>query len=155
MHSAKKNKEPKQLRRGKMFHARIQADWAGTIEGSQVINEHGINLGIIKPSAERIRRGRIDIYISKMDDFVSVVEIKSTNWDKIKKANRKKLMHSHCAQTLRYVDKYLQVDKVNVCAGIIYPKSPGTPGLKTEIENYFNEQSFQVVWYDDNLTFLR
>ncbi|MEJ0107164.1 MAG: hypothetical protein WDO19_33585 [Bacteroidota bacterium] len=66
------------------------------------------------------------------------MEIKSTNWDKIKKANRKKLLCSHLHQVLKYVDKYLDDDKINVCAGIIYPKAPASIALKNAIEEYMN-----------------
>jgi hypothetical protein len=50
---------------------------------------------------------------------------------------------------LRYVDKYLDHDHVNVCAGIVYPRSPDTSGLKTRVEQYMNDNGLQVAWYDD------
>lgn len=98
-------------------------------------------------NGSRARHGRIDIFIDEIDDFVTVVEIKATNWDAVK--HRRKLLASHRRQVLRYVDKYLDSDKVNVCAGVIYPRAPRTPGLKEEVETYLNDHALQVVWYED------
>ena len=112
-------------------------------------SEHNVLLTVLSKSADRIRRGRIDIFVDKIDDFVSVIEIKSTDWDRIKPQNRRKNLGSHCRQILRYVDKYLDDDEISVCAGMIYPQSPRTPGLKAEIEKYLNDQCLQVLWYDD------
>ncbi len=139
--------EPEALRRGREFHRRIQSDWAGEVEGVTVRLEHGVRLGIQSATSKHQRRGRIDIFIDKTDDFVTVVEIKSTDWDRVR--NLQKLMSSHRRQVLRYVDKYLDHDHVSVCAGVIYPKSPTTHGLKAWVETYMNNHALQVVWYDD------
>lgn len=48
----------------------------------------------------------------------------------------------------RYIEKYVDVDHTDVCAGIIYPSAPTAPGLKERIEEYLNEYGLQVVWYD-------
>lgn len=141
--------EPEQLRRGKEFHRLVQADWAGTVADETVRPEHTIRLDLLPRSGTRIRRGRIDIFIDQINDFVTVVEIKATNWDAVKRKNRRKLLGSHRRQVLRYVDKYLDHDGVNVCAGIIYPRSPHCPGLREEVETYLNEHALQVVWYED------
>lgn len=151
-------REPIQLRRGKAFHKRVQDDWSGTVEDRTVRPEYGIQFDppdeelAIDPltgKRARIRRGRIDIFIDEISDFVSVVEIKGTDWDRIKPANRRKLLGAHRRQVLKYVDKYLDQGQVNVCAGIIYPRAPRTPGLKDEVETYLNDHALQVVWYDD------
>ena len=141
--------EPEQLRRGKEFHRLVQGDWAGGVADAPALPEHTIWFTALPWRGTRIRRGRIDIFIDKIDDFVSVVEIKATNWDAVKPGNRQKLLGSHRRQVLRYVDKYLDDDGVNVCAGIIYPRSPHSPGLKEEVETYLNDHALQVVWYED------
>jgi hypothetical protein len=141
--------EPDVLRRGKEFHRRVQAEWAGEIEGASVRSEHGILLGPVSGTVKHQRRGRLDIFISQFEDFFCVVEIKSTNWDRIQISNRQKLLRAHCRQVLRYVDKYLDHDHVNVCAGIIYPRSPVTSGLKARVEQYVNDHGLQVAWYDE------
>ena len=141
--------EPDQLRRGKEFHRLVQADWAGTVVDGTARPEHSIQLSALIGKGAKIRRGRIDIFIDKINDFVTVVEIKATNWDAVKPKNRRKLLGAHRRQVMKYVDKYLDQDQVSVCAGIIYPHSPHSPGLKEEIEEYLNENALQVVWYED------
>ena len=141
--------EPEQLRRGKAFHRLVQVDWAGTVADAIARPEHTIRLNELSRAGTRIRHGRIDIFVDQIDDFVTVVEIKATNWDAVKKKNRQKLLASHRRQVLKYVDKYLDQDKVNVCAGIIYPRPPRSPGLREKVETYLNDHALQVVWYED------
>lgn len=141
--------EPEQLRLGKALHRRIRRDWSGTVEDAEVWPEHGIALEFLPKKAKRIRRGRIDIFIEEISDFVTVVEIKGTDWDRIKPTNRIKLLGAHCRQVMKYVDKYLKGVGISVCAGIIYPEAPRTPGLREEVEAYLNDRALQVIWYDE------
>jgi len=142
--------EPEQLRRGKLFHRRVQAEWTdGPIENSSARKEHRIRLEALTGNGTRIRHGRIDIFIDQIDDFVSVIEIKATNWDAVKPAKRRRLLGSHRRQVLRYVDTYLDRDKISVCAAIIYPQAPVNPELKEEVESYLNAHALQVLWFDD------
>ena len=142
--------EPEQLRRGKRFHRRVQADWSGTVEDAPVLIEHGIALQFLPRSAKRVRRGRIDVFIDKIEDFVTVVEIKSTDWDKVKPKNRRKVLGSHRRQVWKYVDEFVDREGVSVCAGVIYPSAPKESGLKGEVETYLNDYGLQVVWFDDD-----
>ena len=139
--------EPEQLRRGKEFHRRVQADWLRTAEGA-VLTERSIVISK-GPHADPRRRGRVDILVDELDGHVAVVEIKSTDWDAIKPANRRKVLGAHRRQTWRYIEKYLDVDAVDVSAGIVYPRVPVTPGLLETVEGYLNDYGLQVVWYDD------
>jgi hypothetical protein len=41
------------------------------------------------------------------------------------------------------------VTKTDVCAGVIYPKSPETEGLKERVEDYMGDYGIAVVWYAD------
>jgi len=142
--------EPEQLRRGKRFHRRVQADWSGTVEDASVRIEHNVALQFVPRRARRLRRGRIDVFIDKISDFVTVVEIKSTDWDRVRPQNRRKLLGAHRRQVLKYVDQYLDGDRVSVCAGLIYPISPRESGLQEEVESYMNDYGLQVVWFDDD-----
>ena len=142
--------EPEVLRRGKEFHRMVQTAWAGEIEGAPVRSEHSIFLRSVTTPATHQRRGRLDIFIGQLDDFVSVIEIKSTDWDRIVSRNRQRLLAAHRRQVLKYVDTYLDHDHVNVCAGIIYPKAPASADLQSMVEQYLNDHGLQVVWYADN-----
>jgi hypothetical protein len=136
--------EPEQFKRGKRFHRRVQVDWEGFIENALVSPEHYVKLD----SPLITKSGRIDIFVNKIEDFVSVFELKSTDWDRIKLANRRKLLGAHKRQILRYVDKYLGIDKVNVVAAIVYPKEPVDKSIKEAVEQYLNEHGLQVMWYE-------
>jgi len=97
-----------------------------------------------------VRRGRIDVFIDRIDDFVTVIEVKSTDWDRVKPKNRRKLLAAHRRQVFKYVDQYLDGVNVDVCAGIIYPQPPKEPGLREEVEEYLNDHALQVCWYDED-----
>lgn len=125
----------------------VQRDWGGEVESATVRPEHSIHFAGGLNSGIPRRRGRLDIFIDQISDFVTVVEIKATDWDRVACANRRKLLAAHRRQVMRYVDKYLDEDHVSVCAGIIYPKVPANHDVKVEIESYMNEHALQVVWY--------
>ena len=77
------------------------------------------------------------------------MEIKSTDWDRVKPANRRKLLGAHRRQIWKYIDKYVASPQLIVSPGIIYPRAPTTPGLKELVESVLNEAGLQVVWYYD------
>ena len=133
-----------------MFHKRVQDDWERTAKDGNLTKEHTIELSKIPTIPRRKKRGRLDMFVDELGDFVSVVEIKSTDWDKVKENNRKKLLGSHRRQIWKYIEEYLDIKKIDVCPGIIYPNSPTSLGLKEMIENYLNDYGLQVVWYDDD-----
>jgi hypothetical protein len=140
--------EPEILRLGKEFHRRVQSDWERTAEG-KIHCEHGIAFGVDVKRAAHLRRGRIDIFVDKISDFVTVVEIKSTDWEKVKTRNLRHLLSAHSRQVWKYVDKYVDDDGMSVCPGIIYPTAPKSIDLKKQVENFFSEKCIQIVWYDD------
>jgi hypothetical protein len=141
--------EPDNLRRGKEFHREVQRDWMKSARDGKILPEKTILLGLL--GCRRADKGRIDILVDEIagneEEFVSVVEVKSTDWDRIKPGNITKNLGSHRRQIWRYIEKFIEVDKVDVCPGIIYPDSPKTPGLRERIETYLNDYGIQVVWY--------
>ena len=137
--------EPDLLRRGKRFHRRVQEDWERTAQGEIFVEK---TIPLLQPKAVgRRRRGRMDIFVGEDDGMVAVVEIKATDWDRVRHVNR--VLRSHERQVWKYVTKHLDGDGLTVCPGIIYPTAPSKPGLKEEIEEFLNAQGLQVVWYDD------
>ncbi len=66
--------EPSCLKAGKDFHRRVQADWLLTA-GGRIVAEHSIPLPIPPGRTKYVRRGRIDIFVDEIADFVTVVEI--------------------------------------------------------------------------------
>jgi hypothetical protein len=145
----KKRIEPEILRRGKEFHRLVQKDWEVSARDGSIHAEHAIAL---LPRSDRVRRqrqGRLDIFVDELGSFVTVVEIKGTDWDRVKASNRRRLVAKHRRQVWRYMEKYLDEDGLDVCGGIIYPRSPSEPGLKALVEDHLNDWGLQVVWYED------
>jgi hypothetical protein len=140
--------QPAQLRRGRAFEKRVQSDWQQTAEGNPQ-SEVTIPLLSGLTRTGRGKRGRMDLFVNETGDFVVVVEIKATDWDRILPKNVQRNLSSHRRQVWRYIDKHLGGDRVDVCPGIIYPTAPTTAGLKERVEEYLNEYGLQVVWYDD------
>lgn len=140
--------EPEQLRRGKAFQRVVQRDWLDGAEGSPLV-EHTIRLLAASDRFERRRIGRIDVFVADAGDLAVIVEIKATNWDRIKPRNIQRNLASHRRQVWKYIEKYVDGDGVDVCAGIIYPSEPKSEGLKERVESYLNGHGLQVVWFYD------
>jgi hypothetical protein len=140
--------EPRVLKRGKLFHRKIQTSWLRSIIDGHPAIEHSITLHSSASHPKHIKRGRLDIFIDELGSFVSIVEIKSTNWDRIKKSNISRLLSSHRRQLWKYIDEYIDFKKIDVCAGIIYPKKPFLSSTEATIEALMNDYGIQVVWQD-------
>lgn len=89
------------------------------------------------------------MFVDDTGDYVSVVEIKATDWDRIKPANITRNLGSHARQVWNYVEKYHIGDGIDVCAGVIYPTAPTVSGSKDRVEDYLYDRGIAVVWYDD------
>ena len=142
-----KKREPKQLLRGKRFEKRVRK---ALVDPSDQIR------GIEKPvefkykliPGERVRKGRMDIYFDLSDGSgACIFEIKATNWDRVK--FRRKLLNAHRRQLMKYVDQYLLLNDISVCATMIYPSEPGEEEIREEVEDYMGEWAIQVMWYDN------
>jgi hypothetical protein len=139
--------EPEQLKRGKKFQKVVQRDFQQHTKNGEVQSERAVSFERL--SQIRQKSGRMDILITELGDFVTILEIKATNWDKIKPKNIKKNLCRHKKQLFNYVDKYLNVDKLHVCIGIIYPEPPRKKGLREDIEEYLEEYGVPAYWYSE------
>ena len=143
-----KRREPEALRRGKRFHKLVQQEWLATADG--------------KPHPERTvrqvsgRKGRVDILVDEIGEgLVSVVEIKATDWDRMKTKNIRRNVRRQVRQIWRYVGSQLELRGLSVCPGIIFPKLPVDPARVELIEAMFEEEGIQVVWHDESIEDLR
>lgn len=84
-----------------------------------------------------------------LDGSVVVVEIKSTDWDRIRPPSRRGLIGRHRRQVWKYINEFLGSGEVDVVAGIIYPQPPTDPNVRSEIEECHGDYGLQVVWYDE------
>lgn len=144
-----RNREPPRLRRGKEFHRKIQKEWLETAEGV-ILPEKTIRR-LIK------RHGRIDIFVDddSNENHVAVVEIKASDWDKMKpKAIRRNAMRQ-VRQIWSYIDAQLELEGKEVSPGIIFPRRPSNPKRLKEIETIFNDSGIQVVWHDESIDELK
>jgi len=141
--------EPEQLRRGKEFQKIVQSDFSTNSKGGILTIEQHISFDGLKETKQT--RGRMDIFIHEdTEDFVTIIEIKATDWDRIKEKNITRNLYRHSKQLFKYIDKYLEIDDKSVCHAVIYPAPPLKEDLrelieKRAIENY----SFPVYWYTE------
>jgi hypothetical protein len=140
--------EPEQLKRGKKFQKIVQQDFEQNSKNGKVIPEAFISFKELKKIKQQ--SGRMDILIQELDDFVTIVEIKATNWDKIKPENIKRNLYRHQKQLFNYIDKFLEIDKLDVCLGIVYPKPPQKKGLRQFIEKYLEDNyGVPAYWFNE------
>ena len=140
----KRKKEPEQLRWGKRFHKLIQKEWLATAEGGRISPEKYLK----KING---KRGRVDILVEELaDGMVSVVEVKGTNWDRIKSQNLLRNIRGQINQVWDYVDSQLDIYGREVCPGVIFPKMPKTAKRLLLIEKMFNDSGIQVVWHNES-----
>jgi len=132
--------EPKQLKRGKIFHKKLQEDWRKT---TKCKSEKQIK----KPSG---RRGRIDIYVEGEENLVAVVEIKASDWDRMSENNLRRNINRQIKQIWDYIESQLEQGK-DVSPGIIFPERPKNPERMKYIEKLFEENGIPVVWEDETI----
>ena len=143
------SKEPKRLRRGKEFHRKIQQEWLDTAEG------------VILPekTIRRLtgRRGRVDIFVDDDSDenHVAVIEIKASDWNRMKPKSVRRNALRQVRQIWSYIDSQVDLEGKDVSPGIIFPKRPSDKNRLEEIEGIFNDWGIQVVWHDESIYELR
>jgi hypothetical protein len=142
------SREPKQLRQGKRFHKKVQREWLQTAKNGKPIPERSIK----KLNG---RNGRVDILVEDFGDFISIVEIKATDWDQMTEKNIIRNVRRQILQIWSYIDSALELEGQQVCPGVIFPKLPRDPERLHRIESLFNDEGIQVVWHDETLQHLR
>lgn len=136
--------EPNILKNGKLFHKLIQDEWVATTNDGLARSEKYI---------KRIdgRTGRVDLLVEELGDYVSVIEIKATDWDRIKPGNVKRNIRNQIRQIWRYIDSQLDIYSMEVCPGVIFPKLPQNHELLELVEKSFNDEGIQVVWHNETI----
>ena len=137
MNSNKKIRFKRDIARGRAFEQTEKEGW------------RGLDFSRIKYEAStcwKKRAGRIDIRIDEYGGFVSIVEIKATNWEMMMPHRIRPNVLRHARQVLRYIYKEVLTDGLQVCAGIIYEYAPSNVRTKHEVEDILFERGIQVVW---------
>jgi hypothetical protein len=125
------------IKRGREFEKWERSQWKG-----------GINDAIESeaPTQFNGKSGRIDIRLYDTEEgHTVIVELKATQWDKMKSHRVRPNALRHARQIWRYIDAELEINH-SVLPAICYLAEPKTPGRKEEIEEILNEQAIQVVW---------
>jgi hypothetical protein len=145
----KQSKEPESLKRGKRFHKLIQEEWLRTSIDGTPRPERSIK----KASG---KKGRVDILVEELGDgFVSIIEIKTSDWDIMTEKNVMRNVRRQIRQVWGYVNSQLDVYGRQVCPGIIFPKLPKDTERLNLIESMFNSEGIQVVWHDETMDQLK
>ena len=138
-----RTEEPTQLRRGKAFHKKMQADWLNTAERQILIEKT-----ITKLTG---RKGRIDIFVSDGgDNLVAVAEVKASDWDRMIGSAVRRNVRRQIKQIWDYIESQLKTEK-EVSPGIIFPKRPKDKERMRLIEDMFEEEGIPVVWQDETI----
>jgi len=141
-------KEPSRLKKGKAFQRLVQEDFETHSKDGMARREQKVSFEALKRIKQK--SGRMDILITELGDFVTILEIKATCWDRIKPRNIKKNLYRHQNQLINYVDKYLEIDKMDVCLGIIYPEPPRKKGLREFVEKRLEESyCIPAYWFSE------
>lgn len=94
------------------------------------------------------KRGRVDIRLRLEEDgHTVIVEIKATNWDRLKEHRVRPTALRHARQIWRYIEDHLS--PLDVIPAIVYPSPPKKPGRKEEIEEILNDRLIQVIWREE------
>lgn len=135
-------KEPKCLSQGKNYHKKVQKDWKINAEDT-ISTEKRIK----KPSG---KMGRIDVCVNCDEKLTAVVELKNSDWDKMKIEAVKRNVNRQAGQIWDYIDSQLIKGK-EVSPGIVFSKSPINYDKLKIIEKLFDEQGISVTWEDESI----
>ena len=126
--------------RGRRVEATEKAEWTeGNFKRSSF--EHVL-------STARGKRGRIDVLLEEEDGSVSIIEIKSTDWDSMAEHRVRPNILRHARQVMKYVYPFWE-DGVDVCPGLVYPHAPRSGARRTAVEATLEERCVQVIWADE------
>ncbi|MDY6989291.1 MAG: hypothetical protein SWQ30_14680 [Thermodesulfobacteriota bacterium] len=97
----------------------------------------------------------MDILVEELGDFVFVVEIKASDWDRMTEGNVVRNVRRQIRQIWSYVEAELELYDKQVSPGVISPKQPRDPERLRLIESLFNAEGIQVVWHDEKVEHLK
>ena len=136
------------LKRGLEFQQEVYQDFLKHSKDGRVDVETQVSFKGVESVHQK--RGRIDVFISGLEDMVVIIEVKATDWNRIKPKNINRNLYRHQKQIFNYIEKYITIDHVDVGHGIVYPKPPRDPTLKEYIETrMLDYYGVPVYWFTD------
>jgi hypothetical protein len=143
-------REQSLLKKGKQFHKLVQYKLSLTADG-HVKSEENVSLDV-----NDNKKGRVDIFVEEIGvNLVSIVEIKNTDWNKIKPENIQRNVKRQARQIWKYIEYQTDLVGKEVSPGIIFPKLPMDPERLKLIESIFEDEWIQVVWENESIDKVR
>jgi len=148
----KRIKEPERLRKGKIFHKKIEQNWIDN--GAGIINTERT---ILKKNH---RKGRVDVFVDDEDPDgnAAIIEIKATDWDRMTEKAVRRNIRRHVNQIWGYIESQIlngeyvpKGVKKSISPGIVFPKKPKDESRLKLIEETFIDNGIAVVWEDESL----
>lgn len=132
---------PRQLVRGQRFHARVRAGWARIAPALPVVGERGV-------AKFGGRRGRVDVWLDAEANFAVVIEVKSTEWDRVLRSRIREYVRRHGLQLHDYLAGADLISR-DVSLHIVYPRAPRDPALRELVETGMASMGVVVLWWAD------
>jgi hypothetical protein len=133
---------------GRAFHATVQSAFLTGLTDATGFKERGWRLAAGG-------RGRVDLAVVTDDreKMLIIIEIKGTDWDKIRADRVKRNVQRHIRQLLAYLDTAIsELDAgqwEGVAGALLYPSRPASPETLACIHAAADEQAIMVTWYDE------
>jgi hypothetical protein len=136
------------LATGRAFHDAVQSAFLTDLTDATGFRERGWRLA-------SGARGRVDLAVVTDDreKMLIIIEIKGTDWDKIRADRVKRNVQRHIRQLLTYRDTAigeLEAGQWEGVAGALrYPSRPASAVSLACIQAAADEQAIMVTWYDE------
>ncbi len=137
------------LAKGRAFHATVQTAFLTDLAHATGFRERGWRL-------MAGRRGRVDLaaVTDDREKMLIIIEIKGTDWDKIRSDRVKRNVQRHIRQLLAYLDTAIGELEAGqwegVAGALLYPSRPASAKSLACIEAAAAEQAITVTWYDQS-----
>jgi PD-(D/E)XK nuclease superfamily len=136
------------LTAGRAFHDRVQSAFLTDLADATGFRERGWRLAAGG-------RGRVDLAVVTDDreKMLIIIEIKGTNWDKIRPDRVKRNVQRHIRQLLAYLDTAISELEAGQWEGVagtlLYPARPASHDTLACIQAVADEQAIMVTWYEE------
>jgi hypothetical protein len=100
-------------------------------------------------------RGRVDLAVVTDDTekMLIIIEIKGTDWDKIRAGRVKRNVQRHIRQLLAYLDTAIGELEAGqwegVAGALLYPSRPASTEALACVQAAADEQAIMSTWYDE------
>lgn len=137
------------LAAGQAFHRTVQSAFLSGLAGGSGFAERRWRL--VAGS-----RGRVDlaVEVDGSEQMLVIIEIKGTDWDKIRAARVMRNLRRHLRQLQAYLDTAVEEMEAGqwpggIAEALLYPARPASAQTQEAIEAVAGEQAVMVTWYEE------